>query len=545
MLKRTVFDYVIVGAGSAGCVLASRLTEDREVTVLVLEAGGWDRDPWIHVPFAWGRIMQKQLHDWGYSVERTPEMNNRWIECARGKVIGGSSSINAMAHYRWHRSDYDRWAASGLPSWSFAQVLPYFRRQEKWEQGETPYRGGGGPLNVQYNRFQDELCQAYVEAGVAAGYGTTADYNAAKQDGFTTLQMNIRNGRRCSAAAAYLHPAKSRPNLTIITGAMVTCLKFDGRRVTGVEYVKNGKKAEVGAEREVLLTAGAINSPQLLMLSGIGDPDELRTHGIVSRVPLKAVGKNLLDHTAATIIYRRKKPGPFLKQMRADRIVAALSQAMISGKGFATDLPLGVTGFVKSDSALAVPDLQMHFWFGATRTAAPYFPPFKRAFQDQFSCRIMPLRPVSRGSIGLASADPMQPVKIHQNFLGTDEEWRVMKTGFRMLRDLARQPAVVPFIENELAPGDACTSDSEIEAYIRSCLLTVHHPVGTCKMGSASDESAVVDGELRVRGIERLRVVDGSVLPHLAGASNATIIMVAEKAADHIRGRPLLEPSLV
>ncbi len=545
MPQRAAFDYVIVGAGSAGCVLAHRLSEDPEVTVLVLEAGGWDRDPWIHIPFAWGRIMQKELHDWGYSVERTPEMNNRWIECARGKVIGGSSSINAMAHYRWHRSDYDRWAASGLPDWSFAHVLPYFRRQEKWEHGETLFRGGDGPLHVQHNRFQDELCQAYVEAGVAAGYGATTDYNAAKQDGFTPLQMNIRNGRRCSAAVAYLHPVKSRPNLTIRTGALVTRLKFDGRRVTGVEYTDNGRKAEVDARREVLLTAGSINSPQLLMLSGIGDPDELQSHGISPHVALRGVGKNLLDHTAATIIYRRKTPGPFLKQMRADRILVALAEAFISGKGFATDLPLGVTGFVKSDSRMNVPDLQMHFWFGATRTAAPYFPPFKRAFQDQFSCRIMPLRPVSRGSVKLSSADPTKPVQIRQNFLGTDEEWRIMKTGFRMLRDLARQAAVVPFIEEEIAPGPDCISDSAIEAYIRSCLLTVHHPVGTCKMGPDTDENAVVDSELRVKGTEGLRVVDGSVLPDLAGASNATIIMVAEKAADHIRGRPMLEPSRV
>lgn len=546
MSAGTVFDYIIVGTGSAGCTLAYRLSEDPAVKVLVIEAGGWDRDPWIHIPLGWGRILQQRLHDWMYFAEPSASMDGRRIECARGKVVGGSSSINAMAYYHGHRSDYERWAAKGLPQWSYAHVLPYFRRQETWEGGANTYRGGNGPLSTQYCRFQDPLCEAFIEAGKTAGHPVTDDYNGPRQEGFAPIQMTLQNGRRCSAATAYLRPAMARSNLTVQVNALVTKVVMEGRRAVGVEYVQGGQKHAVRADREVVLSGGPINSPQLLMLSGIGDPDELKSHAIVPRVPLKGVGKGLLDHTSAVLTFRRKTPGPFHRNMRLDRVAFALVQAYLFGKGFASDLPFGITAFLKTRPEEVVPDVQLLFWMGATATAAPYLPPFKKAFTDSFSCRAMPMRPTSRGHVELASADPTQPVRIHQNFLGTEDEWRVIRTGVRMIRDIALQPALQPFVADELSPGSACTSDADIDAFVRATMGTVHHPVGTCMMGPVSDGMAVVDGELRVIGAEGLRVVDTSVMPDLiAGATNGPAIMIAEKASDMILGRAPLPPAKV
>ena len=537
------YDYVIVGAGSAGCTLAYRLSQDADVSVLVLEAGGWDVNPWIHIPLGWPRILLRRMNDWMYFSEPEPQIGGRPVECARGRVVGGSSSINAMAYVRGHRGDYDRWAAAGLKGWSYAHVLPYFRRQETWELGPDAYRGGDGPLTVRFSRYPDPLAETFTAAGLSAGYTSTPDYNGACQEGFGGWQATIRNGRRCSAAVAYLRPALRRRNVTLIVNALTTRVVFEGRRASGVEYLHRGQTTTVRAAREVILCGGAINSPQLLNLSGIGDPDALRGHGIAVRAPLTGVGRNLQDHISAGVSYLRKSPGPLHRTMRLDRVGFALANAYLRGRGIATDLPSGSMAFLKTTPDQGLPDIQL-LAIAAPMTAAPWLEPFVAGYDDGFAIRAAVLRPESRGYVRLRSASPTEAPVIVQNFLATENDRRTLRAGVRIARDVGRQAPLQRFVGKELAPLGF--SDAALDAHIHATGISVHHPAGTCRMGLPSDPGAVVDPELRVIGVTGLRVVDASVMPDLVGGNiNAPVIMIAEKAADLIAGRPQPEPATV
>jgi 4-pyridoxate dehydrogenase len=536
------YDYVIVGAGSAGCVLASRLSEDSGANVLLLEAGGRDLHPYIHIPLGLGKMHEREMFDWGYRTDPEPNLNGRIIEAMRGKVLGGSSSINVMAYTRGHRGDYDRWAQKGARGWSYADVLPYFKRAETWQGGADAWRGGAGPVGTEFAKTRDPVYDAWLDAAKAAALPVTGDYNGKQQEGFGRGQYTIRNGYRSSAATAYLKPARHRKNLTIETGAYARRVLMQGTRATGVEYAKaGGDIVQAAAEREVILCGGAFNTPQLLMLSGIGPAAHLRDMGI-GVVADRPVGKNLQDHLAVIIFFARLGESAFRREMRFDRMAVSMVRAYFLGTGPGTVVPGGLHAFIKTRTELAVPDIEFMFR-GAPAATHLWFPLVRPAYSDGYGIRPTLLHPDSRGEVLLRSADPNAPPRIFYNFFSAPDDLRRLREGFKIARQVAYQNAMAPFRGTETSPGAAVKTDAEIDEFIRRTVITAHHPCATCAMGIGPD--AVTDAQLRVVGVERLRVVDASAMPDLVSAHiNACVLMMAEKASDVIRGKPALPAEL-
>ena len=525
------FDYIVVGGGSAGCVLAARLSEDADVRVALLEAGGADANVLIHVPAGLALLAKTGTCNWDFHTVPQKGLNGRAGWQPRGKVLGGSSSVNAMIYIRGHHADYDHWAAEGNPGWSHAEVLPYFRRAEHNERLANEFHGTSGPLNVMDLRSPNKTLQAFIEAGREAGYPVTDDFNGADQEGIGPYQVTHRNGERFSAAKAYLTPKLGRRNLTVITGAHTTRILFEDRRAVGVEFRKDGKLERLSARLEVLLAAGALQSPQVLMLSGVGAGAELAKFGIPLVHDLPGVGRHLHDHVDAVQVVE----APQLKETfglslsALGRVVRGIGEWRSRRSGMLTTNFAESGGFIKSDPSEAIPDLQLHFVIAKLIDHGR-----KTVFGHGYSAHVCVLRPQSRGSVTLASADPFAAPRIDPNFFDHPDDMRRLVRGFRQMRDILAQPALARLGGKELPRSALATSDAQIEQFIRDHGDTIYHPVGTCRMGRGALD--VVDAELRVHGLQGLRVVDASIMPRIIGGNtNAPVIMVAEKAADLIK----------
>ncbi|HEV2230322.1 MAG TPA: choline dehydrogenase [Steroidobacteraceae bacterium] len=538
MAQETV-DYLIVGAGSAGCVLADRLTEDGRDQVLVLEYGGSDRSVWIQMPSALSIPMNMPKYDWGFYTESEPQLNGRRLHTPRGKVLGGSSSVNGMVYVRGNALDYERWESEGASGWSYRDVLPYFKRAEGRAGGGDDYRGGDGPLSTRRGLLDNPLHAVWLEAGRQAGYPFSADVNGFQQEGFGYLEMTVGAGRRCSAANAYLRPAMERTNLAVRTHALATRILFDGRRAVGVRYRRGEALHDVLVRREVLVCAGAINSPQLLKLSGVGPRAELAQHGIGVVHELPGVGENLQDHLEFYFQVACREPITLYSQMNPWRKALIGLRWLLRHDGLGVSNHFETGGFIRSRPGVRYPDIQFHFL-----PMAVSYDGSSLAREHGFQAHVGPMRSHSKGWVRLKSADPLEKPRVFFNYMSQPEDWAEMRACVRLTREIFAQPSFARYRGREIQPGESVQSDGEIDAFVRAKAESAFHPSCSCRMGRASDPLAVVDAQARVIGTQALRVVDSSIMPSITtGNLNAPTIMLAEKAADHIRGRALLPPS--
>ncbi len=533
------FDFIILGSGSAGSAMAYRLSEDGKNTVLVLEFGGSDRGPFIQMPSALSYPMNMNTYNWGFETEPEPHLGGRRLATPRGKVMGGSSSINGMVYVRGHARDFDAWEEMGAKGWGYRHVLPYFKRQENSHGGEEGWRGTNGPMHVKRGRRLNPLYQAFVDAGREAGYPVTPDYNGYQQEGFGPMEMTVYKGFRWSAANAYLRPAIKRRNVKLVTRAYVHRVILEGKRATGVEYEVGGQVVTAKARREIVIAASSINSPKILQLSGIGAPEVLKAAGVSVNHVLPGVGENLHDHLEIYFQMESKRPVTLYSSLNL------YSKAMIGLEWLSFKTGLGTTnhfescGFIRSKAGIEYPDIEYHFLPAAMRYDG------KVAFKGHgFQVHVGPMRSKSRGHVRVRNSDPKAPPKILFNYMSHPDDWEEFRACIRLTRELFQQPAMQKYAGREIQPGIAVQSDADIDTFIRQHCESAYHPCGSCKMGSAKDVTAVVDHECRVIGIEGLRVADSSIIPQVTnGNLNAPTLMIGEKASDHILGRDPLPAS--
>jgi len=538
-MAEKAFDYIIVGAGSAGCVLANRLSADPAHSVLLIEAGGPDRGfRRMRMPLAWRDTFMNPRFGWGYQSEPEPHADGRRIPVPRGKVLGGTSSVNGMMYSRGHPADYDEWRDLGCSGWSYAEVLPYFRRAEANWRGESLYHGARGPLTVSRHITDQVLYPKLIAAAAKLGYKHLEDFHGADVEGFSAPDFNVHHGRRASTAARYLRPALGRPNLAVVTHALTHRVLFDRDRAVGVEYEHRGRSERVYADCEVILAAGAFNSPQVLLLSGIGPAAELEALGIEPLHDLPGVGKNLQDHQSVGVVFEASGPITFESQLRVDRLLVALLRWQLFGTGPVADLPIGAQGFLRLRADSPGADVQF-LVSPVSMLARPWFPGWRKGAGHVFALANVVLHPDTRGAVTLRSSDPRDPPRILFNLLGASRDRETLRHMIRFARRFFATSPASDLVRRELIPGASIESDADLDAHIRRSVATAMHPTSTCAMGV--DGLAVVDPQLAVRGLKALRIVDASVMPRVVGGNtNAPVIMIAEKAADLILGRPPL-----